>query len=135
MKKKNVLLLALVALFVGLFTLTGCTEEKKEEAAKIPADSPYIGTWDVVKVQYKDVEDEASAVFEEGNKFEIVLNADGSAKIIGKEDASEESTNNTWEITDKGIKIKGDSKLTLKKDGDNLIYKMFGVTFYFEKQA
>ena len=122
MKKTfSVISIMLVAIFCII--VTGC-----DNSSEIPADSKYIGTWEAVKAEFKGEEQDINEVLD-GDKFIITLKNDGTVEV-----ESDENNTGTWVIIKNGVKLKGDTKLKLKENGDYLTTKILGMTLYFEKK-
>ena len=131
MKKALAFLIAMV-LTLSLVTLSGCGTTKPGD---IPADSPYIGTWEATKAKFMD--DEASieeVLGEDSYPYEINLKADGTADIITGADTQP----GVWAITADGFNLRLDGAKKdqkFKTDGDVLTSKLVGVTLTFEKKV
>ena len=123
--KKMLMLMSIIMVVVACFFVTGCGNSKK---AEIPADSPYIGTWEATKVEFKGEEQDINEVLDKG-KYTIKLNADGTA-------VSEygETVNARWEITKNGVKLTDGVRMKLEDNDGVLSTKIIGLTLYFEKQ-
>ena len=124
--KKNLMLLVLLVLACAV--LSGC---ENGGSAVIPEDSPYIGTWEAVRADFKGEEMPIEEAV--GDVFIFTLNADGTAQITS--DGADQP--GTWKITGTGINInvngaKSDTKYTAKDD--TLVLGMFGVNIYFTKK-
>ena len=123
MKKLGIIAVALVLAITGV-VFAACSKAP----AEIPADSEYIGTWKALDISAANQSESADSALED--EWTITFNADGTY-----ESTSGETTKGTWSITDEGVKMTGDTKLTLTKDGDKLATKVVGATITFEKQA
>ena len=114
--KKIISLLCAAAVLLTLLTACGGSKDLSQ--------SKYLGTWKAVTVGFKDeVED-----FDD--EFLVTLNPDGSASVVSEG----ETSNCTWSETGSGFKLKGDTKLTFKDDGDGVAYTLMGAKIHFEKQ-
>ena len=124
-KKKKATAILLALLFAAsCVSLIGCSGGN----TKIPADSPYIGSWKAVKAVALGEETPIGEVLDEGD-YVIILNADGTASSIYGE-----TVNCKWSITNNGVKLIDGTRLTLKSEDGMLMANLFGVKLYFEKQ-
>ena len=128
--KKALSILFVMVLTLSLVALAGCGGSSKP--GEIPADSPYIGTWEAVRAEMLgEATDMAEAL--EGDKWIITLKADGTVE----ETNGEEIETGVWSITDSGISMKIDgSKKAVKftMQGDELTTKLVA-TIFFAKQS
>lgn len=125
--KKTLTILCTLALAISCFALIGCGGN---DSAEVPADSPYIGTWQAASAEFSGETADIKEVLD--SDFIIELNGDGSAHMSYD---GEEATG-TWSETKNGVKVVGgDYDMELKDDGGKLTIEMFGFHMYFEKQA
>lgn len=119
MKKITVIVLA----FVMVFAFAACGGGSKADLS----DSKYLGEWVASGVS---IGDESGDL--DGGVWTLTLNGDGTGKFVSTDDdGKEEVSEITWELTDDGFKTKGDTKLTFKDDGDNIVTKLLGVNLIF----
>ena len=120
MKRKLALLLCAV-LLLSCTVLAACGKQDV-------SNSKYVGTWKAVNTTFMKESISADEVFSGG--FTIVLNGDGTGKIVSEE----EETSFTWKEISGGVKTSGDAKMKLKENGDLLETSIFGMHILFEKQ-
>ena len=128
MKKVLALFFAL-ALTLSLVSLAGCGSSKSGE---IPADSPYIGTWEATRAELKGETADMNDFLEDG-KWTITLNADGTVQ----QTSGTETETGVWSITNDGLSMKLDGAKKAVKftaEGDELATKIIA-TIYFVKQS
>ena len=127
--KKALAILCVIVLTLSLFTLAGCGSSKPGE---IPADSPYIGTWEAVRAEALGEEADMNEVLE-GKTWVLTLKADGTME----QSTGDELSTGVWSITSSGLNVKlDDAKKAMKftMEGDELVTKVIA-TIYFAKQS
>ena len=125
--KKNLAILMVILLLCSVFAACG----SDGGSTQIPADSPYIGTWEAARATVKDEETSAEDVL--GDMFLFTLKADGTADVTSEDGTS----SGTWKITGDGVAIRmQDAKADLKftSEGSALVMKVLGCKIYFEKK-
>ena len=124
--KKNLAILLAAVLMCGL--LAGC---EASPAAVIPADSPYIGTWEATRATASGEETDAKEAL--GEMFIFTLKADGTATVTAEDEVSE----GTWSISSDGVNLRmKDAKkdLKFKSEDGTLVMSVLGCKIYFEKK-
>ena len=117
-KKLAVVLTAVLGICL-MMCLAACGEKY--------GDSEYLGIWKCTAGEAAGITVDVEKII---GSFEIVLEADGTAKAT----ISGDSSSGEWEPSDDGFTLK-DSKqeLDFKKDGDKIKADYNSVTLYFEK--
>ena len=91
--KKNVARLLVVCLLMTMvMALASCGGSAEEQ-------SPYVGTWNAVKISYSGIEMTPEDV---GLEFNLVVNEDGTLAATTNGESDGEGK---WEATDSGISI------------------------------
>ena len=108
-------------LLIVCMILTACGKQASQDLTN----SKYLGTWKAVSISFKGLSD----AYED--ECYLTLNPDGTA-VFYMEDEDESKC--TWQETDSGVKLTGDSKMTFTDVGDALIFKLAGSELRFELQ-
>ena len=120
--RKTFALVACLILALSCVMLTACG------GANL-SDSPYVGTWVVVKAEAFGEEASPEEVFD--GEFIMILSEDGTATITV---ADEDPSVNTWRKVSGGIRLKGDFNLKMEDQDGTLVGNVIGMELYFEKQ-
>lgn len=120
--KKLISIMIISVMVLSVLALTACGGGGSSEDL---SDSKYVGTWKAAAVAIGDDSEEMTG------EYFLVVNGDGTGTLTG--DEGEESSF-TWQLIDGGFKTKGDVKMTLKDDGDNIKTSLFGIDLIFERQ-
>lgn len=116
----SILVITIIVLSALAFTACGGGGSSDEDLAN----SKYVGTWTNTSISFGEASGELD------DEFTIVLNDDGTGKIV----SGDETWDFTWKLTSDGFKTDGDMKMTFTDDGDNIKSTILGADLVFEKQ-
>lgn len=122
--KKSIALILTIILSVSCIILTACGSGSSADLT----DSKYVGTWKLSNINFMNDSSELDV------DYTLTLNGDGTGIFVAIDGDTEDRSEVTWELTDKGFKTKGGTKLTFTDDGDNIKTKLLGVELVFAKQ-